>query len=303
MKPPKRPSVDPAAFDAVPRGRVRTEATALSSKNKTPKRAKAAAAQQKVPPLSGEALALITARKTLKLQGDDEGDEDASDVVLGEPSPYDEPKDVSAGGWRRRRRQRRRRPTPRMDDSTAPTPRTESVSVEPEREWEVRPVAAAHGWDHESGVEGFSVDKSFVLRNKIPAPLLSGNRLFRQDKKEQIAARRPPLSVAHTKRLISARYRRCRRFGRSIRHAEHALLAVAVGATEKVAAGASASLVGGALALGSVWRTGGRGDAGTRHQVVARAVTRQGCGVRIHRELLKRFRPRNPRLQHGGHIS
>ena len=26
-----------------------------------------------------------------------------------------------------------------------------------------------HGWDHESGIEGFSVDKAFLLRKKIPA--------------------------------------------------------------------------------------------------------------------------------------
>jgi hypothetical protein len=31
--------------------------------------------------------------------------------------------------------------------------------LEPTSQWMVRPIVEAHGWDHESGVEGFSVDK------------------------------------------------------------------------------------------------------------------------------------------------
>ena len=33
----------------------------------------------------------------------------------------------------------------------------------------MRPIVDNHGWDHESGIEGFSVDKAFMLRKKIPA--------------------------------------------------------------------------------------------------------------------------------------
>jgi hypothetical protein len=33
----------------------------------------------------------------------------------------------------------------------------------------VRPIVDAHGWDHESGIEGFSVDKAFVVKKTIPA--------------------------------------------------------------------------------------------------------------------------------------
>jgi hypothetical protein len=36
-------------------------------------------------------------------------------------------------------------------------------------QWTVRPIVDNHGWDHESGIEGFSVDKAFLLRKKIPA--------------------------------------------------------------------------------------------------------------------------------------
>ena len=33
----------------------------------------------------------------------------------------------------------------------------------------VRPIVEAHGWDHESGIEGFSVDKAFMIKNSVPA--------------------------------------------------------------------------------------------------------------------------------------
>lgn len=40
--------------------------------------------------------------------------------------------------------------------------------LESANQWMVRPVVEAHGWDHESGIEGFSVDKAFVVKNKVP---------------------------------------------------------------------------------------------------------------------------------------
>ncbi len=36
-------------------------------------------------------------------------------------------------------------------------------------QWMVRPIVDAHGWDHESGIEGFSVDKAFIVKKTIPA--------------------------------------------------------------------------------------------------------------------------------------
>ena len=36
-------------------------------------------------------------------------------------------------------------------------------------QWMVRPIVEAHGWDHESGIEGFSVDKAFMIKNSVPA--------------------------------------------------------------------------------------------------------------------------------------
>ena len=72
--------------------------------------------------------------------------------------------------------------------------------LEPTSQWMVRPVVEAHGWDHESGVEGFSVDKSFVLRNKIPG---AASGQLTKDKKEANVGFEGQLSVAHTKRLIT----------------------------------------------------------------------------------------------------
>ena len=39
----------------------------------------------------------------------------------------------------------------------------------------VRPIVEAHGWDHESGIEGFSVDKGFVVFNKHPGNMMKQN--------------------------------------------------------------------------------------------------------------------------------
>jgi hypothetical protein len=33
----------------------------------------------------------------------------------------------------------------------------------------VRPVVESHGWDHEAGIESFSLEKGFVVKNSIPA--------------------------------------------------------------------------------------------------------------------------------------
>ena len=44
-------------------------------------------------------------------------------------------------------------------------------------QWMVRPIVDAHGWDHESGIQGFSVDKAFVMRKTIPANVSGQVRL------------------------------------------------------------------------------------------------------------------------------
>ena len=75
--------------------KILTEANALLNlQEQNAKAAKAAAQQQKVPPLPFLLSSLITSRKPLKLEGgDDEDYDEAEDVILGAPSPYDVPKD------------------------------------------------------------------------------------------------------------------------------------------------------------------------------------------------------------------
>ena len=75
--------------------KILTEANGLLNlQEQNAKAAKAAAQQQKVPPLPFLLSSLITSRKPRKLMGggDDDEYDDASDVVLGAPSPYDVPK-------------------------------------------------------------------------------------------------------------------------------------------------------------------------------------------------------------------
>ncbi|KAL2608409.1 hypothetical protein R1flu_026982 [Riccia fluitans] len=53
--------------------------------------------------------------------------------------------------------------------------------LETANQWLVRPVLEAHGWDHDSGYDGFSLEKMFVVGDKIPASV-SGQ--ITKDKKE-----------------------------------------------------------------------------------------------------------------------
>ena len=48
-------------------------------------------------------------------------------------------------------------------------------------QWTVRPIVDNHGWDHESGIEGFSVDKAFLMRKKIPANVSGQVSVFAHD--------------------------------------------------------------------------------------------------------------------------
>ena len=73
--------------------------------------------------------------------------------------------------------------------------------LEPQSQWMVRPIVEAHGWDHESGVEGFSVDKGFcVAGNSIPGNM-SGQ--FTKDKKDQNVGFEGQLSIPHAKTLVT----------------------------------------------------------------------------------------------------
>ncbi|BBN19159.1 hypothetical protein MPTK1_8g08330 [Marchantia polymorpha subsp. ruderalis] len=66
--------------------------------------------------------------------------------------------------------------------------------LETANQWVVRPVLETHGWDHDSGYDGFSVEKMFVVSEKIPASV-SGQ--ITKDKKEANLTMECAASVKH----------------------------------------------------------------------------------------------------------
>ena len=252
--------------------KILTEANALLNlQEQNVKAAKAAAAQQKVPPLPFLLSSLITSRKPLKLVGDDDGEyDDASDVVLGEPSPYDVPKDQQES-----LAPPKQVAVPAPDPALPPSfdganPAHRYRFLEPTNQWMVRPIVEAHGWDHESGVEGFSVDKGFVLRNSIPG---NASGQLTKDKKESNVGFEGQLSVAHAKTLITTAGVDVQTVGKQLAYTARAETRWKFCATNKVAAGASASLVGGALALGTKLENRWKVTPGAKLVVSAGAVS------------------------------
>ena len=182
--------------------KILTEANSLLNlQEQNAKAAKAAAQQQKVPPLPFLLSNLITSRKPFKLVGDDDDEyDDASDIILGAPSPYDVPKDQQGGDAAPKQVA-----VPARIPSFPPSFDGESVGhryrfLEPTSQWMVRPIVEAHGWDHESGIEGFSVDKGFVVFNKHPGNM-SGQ--LTKDKKDSNVGFEGGVSVHHTKKLVT----------------------------------------------------------------------------------------------------
>ena len=230
--------------------KILTEANALLNlQEQNAKAAKAAQAQQKVPPLPFLLSSLITSRKPLKLQGgDDDEYDDASDVVLGAPSPYDVPKEEQE-----ELAPPKQVAVPAPDPALPPSFDGENPAhryrfLEPQSQWMVRPIVEAHGWDHESGVEGFSVDKGFVLRNAIPGNV-SGQ--FTKDKKDQNVGFEGQLSIPHAKTLVTTSGVDVQTVGKQLAYTARAETRWKFCAVNKIAAGVSASLVGGAVALGT----------------------------------------------------
>lgn len=252
--------------------KILTEANGLLNlQEQNAKAAKAAAQQQKVPPLPFLLSSLITSRKPRKLMGDDDDEyDDASDVVLGEPSPYDVPKD-----------QQEPNVAPKQVAVPAPDPALPPSFdgannshryrfLEPTSQWMVRPIVEAHGWDHESGVEGFSVDKAFILRNSIPGNM-SGQ--LTKDKKESNVGFEGEMSIAHTKKLITTTGVDVQTVGKQLAYTARGETRWKFCATNKIAAGASASLVGGALALGTKLENRWKVTPGAKLVVSAGAVS------------------------------
>ena len=252
--------------------KILTEANSLLNlQEQNAKAAKAAAQQQKVPPLPFLLSNLITSRKPFKLVGDDDDEyDDASDIILGAPSPYDVPKD-----------QQEEMLPPKQVAVPAPDPQLppsfdgESVGhryrfLEPQSQWMVRPIVEAHGWDHESGIEGFSVDKGFVVFNKHPGNM-SGQ--LTKDKKDSNVGFEGGVSVHHTKKLVTTAGVDVQTVGKQLAYTARGETRWKFCAVNKIAAGLSASLVGGALALGTKLENRWKVTPGAKLVVSAGAVS------------------------------
>ena len=252
--------------------KILTEANSLLNlQEQNAKAAKAAAQQQKVPPLPFLLSNLITSRKPFKLAGDDDDEyDDASDIILGAPSPYDVPKD-----------QQEEMLPPKQVAVPAPDPQLppsfdgESVGhryrfLEPQSQWMVRPIVEAHGWDHESGIEGFSVDKGFVVFNKHPGNM-SGQ--LTKDKKDSNVGFEGGVSLHHTKKLVTTAGVDVQTVGKQLAYTGRAETRWKFCAVNKIAAGLSASLVGGALALGTKLENRWKVTPGAKLVVSAGAVS------------------------------
>ena len=252
--------------------KILTEANSLLNlQEQNAKAAKAAAQQQKVPPLPFLLSNLITSRKPFKLVGDDDDEyDDASDIILGAPSPYDVPKD-----------QQEEMLPPKQVAVPAPDPQLppsfdgESVGhryrfLEPTSQWMVRPIVEAHGWDHESGIEGFSVDKGFVVFNKHPGNM-SGQ--LTKDKKDSNVGFEGGVSVHHTKKLVTTAGVDVQTVGKQLAYTARGETRWKFCAVNKIAAGLSASLVGGALALGTKLENRWKVTPGAKLVVSAGAVS------------------------------
>lgn len=253
--------------------KILTEANGLLNlQEQNAKAAKAAAQQQKVPPLPFLLSSLITSRKPRKLMGggDDDEYDDASDVVLGAPSPYDVPKDKQEPNI-----PPKQVAVPAPDPALPPSFDGASNAhryrfLEPTSQWMVRPIVEAHGWDHESGVEGFSVDKAFILRNSIPG---NASGQLTKDKKESNVGFEGEMSISHTKKLITTTGVDVQTVGKQLAYTARGETRWKFCATNKIAAGASASLVGGALALGTKLENRWKVTPGAKLVVSAGAVS------------------------------
>jgi len=107
----------------------------------------------------------------------------------------------------------------------------------------------AHGWDHEAGVDRFSVDKAFLVRKSIPANVRGQ---ITKDKKDANLTLETEASVKHSDKVVTTS-------GLDVQTVGGKQLAYTLRSetrwknrpTNKTAGGLSASYVGGVVALGA----------------------------------------------------
>ncbi|GJP65462.1 hypothetical protein CLOP_g22335 [Closterium sp. NIES-67] len=73
--------------------------------------------------------------------------------------------------------------------------------IETANQWLVRPMLEQHGWDHDTGYDGFQMEKAFAIRGKVPASV-SGQ--ITKDKKDCTVALEAAASMRHGTSLLNA---------------------------------------------------------------------------------------------------
>jgi hypothetical protein len=143
--------------------KILTEANSLL--NLQENNARQMGSRQKLPPLPFLLSSLITSRPPRKLYMD-EGDEGAY--------PLDEAEEAQAQADQLEEEEVKQVSIPAPDPALPPsfdseTPVHHFRFLESASQWVVRPIVESHGWDHEAGIESFSLEKAFVVRKNIPA--------------------------------------------------------------------------------------------------------------------------------------
>jgi GTP-binding protein EngB required for normal cell division len=230
--------------------------------------------QQKVPPLPFLLSSLITTRKPRRLieYADDDFEDLENEIISGEPSPYDIPAD-----------QMEPLPTPKQVAIPAPdpvlppsfdgdTPGHHYRFLESNQQWSCRPIVDAHGWDHEAGIEGFSVEHQFVLKDQVPGVLQAQ---ISKDKKDSNLGFEGEMSIPHSRNLISTTGVDIQTVGGELVYTARGETRWKFCAVDKLIGGLSASLVGGVVALGTKIENRFKARPGMKIVVSTGAVTAQ----------------------------
>lgn len=258
--------------------KILTEANALLNLQADQKAAQASRAgmmgQQKVPPLPFLLSSLITTRKPRRLveYADDDFEDLENEIISGEPSPYDIPAD-----------QMEPLPTPKQVSIPAPDPQLPPSfdgdssahhyrQLESNQQWSCRPIVDAHGWDHETGVEGFSVEHQFVLKDQVPGVVQAQ---ISKDKKDSNFGFEGEMSIPHARNLISTTGVDIQTVGKDLVYTARGETRWKFCAVDKIIGGLSASLVGGVVALGTKIENRFKARPGMKVVVSTGAVTAQ----------------------------
>eukprot|EP00899_Mesostigma_viride_P009339 jgi/Mesvir1/18406/Mv14282-RA.1 len=187
--------------------------------------------KNKVPPLPFLLSSLITSRAPRKAMQEEEYAEEA------EPAEDERSKQVAVPA-----------PDPALPPSfDSDNPGHRYRFLESANQWMVRPIVEAHGWDHESGIDGFSVEKPFMLKGKTPANF---NGQISKDKKDMSITLESDASIRHGDKAVTTAGIDVQTVGKDMAYTTRCETRVRTAKKNKTIVGVSSSLVAGTLAVG-----------------------------------------------------